>query len=282
MSNYKDGSPGGHSLIFTKGFQAVAKTLKIIDAGPIQKRALYDRVRPNDGPAQRAAKHRSSTEVQRRMNFKNSAEELELQLAINFRFPGAARVCVFTFDDPHMPKSRAEVERRFRYFRNKYNAACEADGLPRPVMFWSIEVLTSAGGRWHIHAIITAYGDDDARIRRCWPYGSDVEIDRLRVDRVKNYASLARYMTKEARECQDYTSRPGLRSWSHTQNAKKPEVETVTVPDDFELTPPPGSTVLLDERRSTEYAAWHVLKTLAGGAGKNNRPPSKRTRKRKT
>ena len=34
----------------------------------------------------------------------------------------------------------------------------------------------------------------------------------------------------------------------------------VTVPDDYELQPPEGSEVLLDEHRKTEYASYRVIK----------------------
>jgi len=260
----------------------VAKTLKLIDAGPLQLASLYDRVKPSDAPAQRRAKHKASTEAQRRQNLKNTATYLELCLAVNFRTPGSARVATLTFDEKHRPKDRSEVTQRLNYFRRKYGAACAAEGLPEPVMFWCIEVLSAESGRWHVHIVISAFGDDDARIRRCWPYGSDVEIEKLRVDKQKNYTTLARYMTKEAREVQDYNAKPGARSWSHTQNARKPAVETMTVPDDYKLEPPEGCTVLTDERQTNEWTSWHAVKWLVPSCAFPRPPRAKRRRNRKS
>ena len=259
----------------------MAKMLKLVEAGPIRKAALYDRVRPSDPPPQRQAKAKATRAVQRRLNIKNTAENLELCLAVNFQTPGSARVATLTFDEKHKPKDRNDVNCKLQRFRNKYSAACAAEGLPQPVMFWCIEVLTSQNNRWHIHIVISAFGNDDERIRRCWSYGSDVEIDKLRVDKEKNYTTLARYMTKEARECQDYNAKPGARSWSHTLNAKKPEIDTMIVPDDYKLEPPEGCTVLLDERQTNEWTAWHVIKCYLNGANFSSAPHAKRNRKRK-
>lgn len=57
----------------------------------------------------------------------------------------------------------------------------------------------------------------------------------------ENYEALARYITKESREAQDYDSKPGLHGWSYTRNAKKPQVDSVSVPDDYILELPPGA-----------------------------------------
>ena len=128
--------------------------------------------------------------------------------------------------------------------------------------------------------VISNSGSDLNLIRRCWIYGSDVEAEKLRVDAEKNHETLARYMTKELRECQDYDDKPGLHGWSCTANAKAPETETLTVPDDYKLTAPAGSTVLIDERRQTEWASWHVLKYRFGGDGFGRAPRAKRRSRR--
>ena len=238
----------------------MALTLKRIDAGPLRIEALYSRGSRYDTPRQRAEKRKASSEAQRRLNKMMSWQELELMLAVNFPTPGSAEVVTLTFDDAHMPKDRKEAQRRCKYFRQKLAAAYADAGLPAPVIFWAPEVLTAASGRWHFHLVISSTGRDVELIRSCWIYGSDVEAEALRVDDQKNHETLARYLTKELRECQEYEARPGLHGWSCTRNAKRPETETLTVPDDFQLTPPEGSKVLIDEIRRTEWACWHVLK----------------------
>ena len=259
----------------------MAKTLKHIDAGGIQVAALYDRCSPRDSAPQRAAKHQASSAAQRRMNQIYSYQQLELRLAANFPTPGSALVVVLTHDDAHMPKDRKEAQMHFKYFLQKLRAARKAAGLPEPVVFWAPEILTSESGRWHQHIVLDNTGQDIDMIRRCWIYGSDVEVTKLRVDGERNHETLARYMTKELRECQEYEARPGLHGWSCTRNAKKPEVETVTVPDDYDLQPPDGCTVLMDERKQTEWASYHVLKFRFSGGGFDPAPHAKRRRTRR-
>ena len=258
----------------------MALTLKTIYAGPLRVQALYNRCAPTDTPKQRQAKHQASSEAQRRMNQIYSYQQLELMLAANFPTPGSAWVIVLTFDDAHMPKSRREAQRRAKYFRQKLCAAYAAAGVPLPVIFWAPEVLTSKTGRWHFHIVSTNTGHDLDLIRRCWIYGSDIEANKLRVDAEKNHETLARYMTKELREVQDYDARPGLHGWSCTRNAKRPETDTQTVGDDFRLEPPEGAVVLIDERKSTEFSSWHVLKIRLNGDG-FDRPPRAKRRKRR-
>lgn len=256
----------------------MAKTLKRIDAGGIQIAALYNRCSPRDSARQRAAKHQASSAAQRRMNQIYSYQKLELMLAANFPTAGSAEVCVLTFDDKHLPKTRAEAQRRVRYFNRLLRDERRAAGLPEPVVFWALEVLTSVNNRWHVHAVIDRTGEDYAMIRRCWRYGSEVSCEKLRVDAEKNHESLARYMTKELREAQEYESRPGLHGWSCTRNAVRPEIETVTVPDDYELEAPAGATVLMDEHKTTEWAAYRVLKYRFGGSRPAPAPKARRRR----
>jgi len=258
----------------------VAKTLKRIVAGALQVEALYNRGSASDTPRQRQAKHKASSEAQRRMNQIYSYQQLELMLAVNFPTAGSGEIVTLTFDDEHMPKNRKEAQLRFRYFLKKLRAARAEAQLQEPVVFWDPEVLTSASGRWHFHIVIDSTGRDLDLIRSCWIYGSDIEAKKLRVDAEKNHETLAKYMTKELRECQEYETRPGLHGWSCTRNAKRPEKETLTVPDDYELTPPEGCTVLIDEKKQTEWASYHVIKYRFEGPPPE-RPPRARRRRRR-
>ena len=140
-------------------------------------------------------------------------------------------------------------------------------------MVWSTE-HRHGEGRWHHHCVINAMGDDYELIRKLWIYGSDVEIKPLRVDREKNYESLAKYMAKEDRE------KLGLRSWSYTRNAKKPEVETFRVEDETQLQAPKGSMILAEVSERTEYASYKVIKYLAPGWETRRAAKAKRRRKR--
>lgn len=256
----------------------MAKTLKRIDAGALQFYVLYERISKRDDDRVRQAKKKSSTEAQRCMNQIYSYQQLERMLAKNFPVPGSALVLTLPFDDAHLPHSRKEAQLRARYFRYKLRLGCKAEGLPDPVIFWAPEILTSASGRWHLHMVIDNTGRDMDLIRRCWIYGENIEIRKLRVDSEKNHETLARYMTKELRECQEYDSKPGLHGWSCTRNAKRPEVDTVTVPDDYSLDVPEEWSVLLNELRSSEFSSYHVLKCRVP---KGAFVPPKRARRRR-
>ena len=238
----------------------MAQTLKRIYAGGQQVDVLYSRGSRYDGPAQRAAKQKASSEAQRRINQIYSWQKLELMLSTNFPTAGSGLVVTLTCDDRHQPKNRKQMARWLSDWRRRMNQEREAARLPELVAFWCIEVLTSDSGHWHAHLVINSTGTDAEMIRRSWPQGSVIQMDKLRVDQEKNWETLARYMTKEARECQDDCSRVGLRGWSYTRNAKKPETETLTVGDDYQLTAPEGCTVLVDEKKRTEFASWQVLK----------------------
>lgn len=258
----------------------MSKTLKRISAGSLELLSLTDRVTKRDGPVQRAAKARASTEAQRRMNQIYSVQKLELMLAANFPTAGSGLVVTLTYDEAHRPRERRQAVGRFKYFLKLLRAARREAGLPEPVVIHCVEVLTSASGRWHHHLVIDNTGRDLEILRRCWVYGTEIEAEPLRIDAEKNHESLARYMAKEKREAQDYGAKPGLRGWSYTRNAKRPERDVVTVPDDYRLEAPEGAAVLIDEQRTTEWASWHVMKLRHGGAGFAQRPRARRKRRR--
>ncbi|MCR5135630.1 MAG: hypothetical protein K6C12_00825 [Oscillospiraceae bacterium] len=258
----------------------MALILKRIDAGGLQVEALYHRRSRYDTPAQRAAKEKASSEAQRRMNQIYSYQKLELLLATNFPAPGSALVVTLTYDDDHMPKDRKQALRHLRLFRAKLKKEREAARLPEPVAFWCVEVLTAEDGRWHFHMVINNTGFDAEMIRRCWIYGSNIQIEKLRVDKEKNWESLARYLSKEPRECQDELAKPGQHAWSCTRNVLRPEVDTVTVPDDYKLSAPEGSEVLLDEQKRTEFASYHILKYRYPGVRAMVKAARRRQRRR--
>lgn len=275
----------------------MAKTLKRIDAGGIQLATLYKRCSPRDSARQRAAKRQASSAAQRRMNQIYSYQKLELMLAKNFPRPGTGLWVTLTHDDAHMPGSRKETQLRFKYFLKKLRAARKAAGLNEPVVFWAPEILTSESGRWHQHVVMDSTGRDYELIRSCWIYGREIEIRKLGIpepgealpkwwdpdaDEPGNYFRMvAKYMTKELRECQEYETKPGLHGWSCTRNARRPELDTMTVPDDYELTAPEGCTVMLDDSHSTEWSSYRVIKYRFSGAGFAPAPRARRRRARR-
>lgn len=229
------------------------KTKKIVVAGMLVKEAVYSRPAGREAAAVRSEKRKASTEAQQRINAKYSWQKCELMLAANF-LPRDL-VVTLTFDDDHLPESRNQVNARLKKFRTEMQKIRKRKRKPLRIL-WSIE-HRSGEGRWHVHAVINATGDDFADILSCWPYGSDTEIRRLELSKRKNYETLAKYLCKEARE------RNGLRSWSYSRSCRKPEVETFPVPDDTEVKAPKSATVLADATMRTDYGEYHYIKYLA-------------------
>ncbi len=244
------------------------KTKKIIVAGRLVREAIYPRSAARESARIRQAKRRMSTEAQQRINARYSWEKLELMLAANFD-PGDL-FATLTFDDAHLPPDRKAAAAVLKKFRKTLTEFRKERGEETRII-WSIENAHDAG-RWHVHLVVNATGNDFADILRCWPYGTDVEIRKLQVDQEKNYETLARYMCKEARE------RPGLRAWSYTRNCRHPETETFPVPDDAQIEAPQDATVLAEETKRTEYADYHYIKYLAAAAAD---PPKRRTKRRR-
>lgn len=262
----------------TEGACPVKKRKRIL-AGSIGIECDMPLRRRGDSPKERAAKARATSAAQKRMNQLNSMMELELRLAANFPTAGSGLVVVLTYDDEHLPKTRKQAQRRFAYFLKKLRAEREAAGLPAPRVIYAPEVLTSKSGRWHHHIVIDNTGDDLAMIRRCWGYGSGIACEKLRVDDEKNHETLARYMSKELREAQEYECRPGLHGWGCTRNCLKPEVDVVLVDEDERLDPPRGATLLLHETRRTEFSGYEIIKYRLGSAAFRRPPRAKRRRR---
>lgn len=228
------------------------KTLRTREAGALVEQVCYKRIQRTDDKRVRGDKKKRTTEVMKNYNAKTSVRKFELMLAANFR-PGDV-VGTVTYRENDLPADRKAAERRFRYFRQKLSAHYKKRGVDL-VVFWSTE-HRHGDGRWHHHFILPSTGDDYEAIRAAWIYGDDVELTALRVDGKKNYATLAAYYAKEARE------RLGLRAWSYTRNAKKPVEEVDRVEDDYQLQPPKGVQVLERSNIETPYGSFQYLKYL--------------------
>lgn len=265
----------------------MAKQLYSISAGPLQWRILSPRRSRDDSPKARAEKSKASCMAQRLYNQKLSYVKLEQELAANFPCAKSALVATLTIRDADQPKTgedkeaRKTVEDYVKRFRGKMNRRRKKRGLPELVAFWCIEVLTDNGRRWHVHMALNNTGEDYELIREAWKYGDEIEIEPLRVDEEKNWESLARYMTKEARECQDYSSRAGLPSWSHTRNIKKPERESVTVGEDYTIEVPEDAILMADEEKGSESFPARVIKFRYAFSGAGERPHAKRRKRRR-
>lgn len=244
------------------------KTVKIVTAGRYQKKVLYSRRHRSDKPKQRAAKNRATSAAMKALNLKNSRVQLMLRLAATFPTAGSGWVAVLTYRPGEEPKDEKAAKERVNEFRKAMRKACKAAGVP----FYMINNTEhgAAGGRLHHHCVINRNKSGDfERIRVCWKLG-EVEIEPLRVDREKNWETLAAYMTKEQPE------KLGAHGWTATRNCPKPEVETFAVPDDTTLQAPRGAHVVSSERHSDEWANWESLAYVFG----DELPKPRRKRRR--
>lgn len=248
----------------------MAKFKKIIVAGPLVVECVYPAPNPRDSVGVRQGKKALSSEAQRRMNLKYAWQKLELELAANF---GARDLYVtLTYDDARLPRSREEAARRIKAFFRRLRAARTAAG--RELRYLYVTEHKHGDGRWHHHVLINATGEDFGLLRKLWGQGG-VDFVRLRVDRDKNYETLARYLCKEQRD------KVGLRLWSGSRNLRKPEKECFRVPNDTPLTPPDGVTLLADTGDVvTAYGHFRYLKYLANGWAQVPKPRARRRRRK--
>ena len=251
------------------------KTVKIITAGPLVKTAIYPRARGGEAPKVRAAKRKLSSAALRRMNAKYMKEKLEMLLAANF---SARDLWVtLTFRDLDLPETEEQVNACMKAFlralrRRRPKAA--------PVVIWRAEHKhldendRLQDARWHVHLFLTATGNDYEMIRSCWPYGDDVHIEPIVLDREHSYAQLAAYLVKEPLD------RPGSHAWHATRNLRRPEVEVMPVEDDTQLQPPRGCTVIERDEQENEFGSYKYVKYLLPPGARRRAPAARRKRKR--
>ena len=255
------------------------KRLRIEQAGRLLWYQLTDDRGTQLAGKSRAPRRDRTAAPQQALNQRRSFLMLEKILACNFPTPGSGLVVTLTYDDAHMPKTREAARRKFNRYIGKLRCARADAGLPELVAVSCVEVLTSDSGRWHHHAVINNTGRDIELIRACWSYGSDIEVRPLRVDSEKNHETLARYMSKEAREVQDFESKVGSRVWTCTRNAKRPEADVMSVPDDYEIAVPEGAEILSDEEHRTDFGSWRIVKVRVGSDEPVVRPRARRKRR---
>ena len=251
----------------------MAKFKKVIVAGPLVVECVYPAPNPRDSLGVRQGKKALSSEAQRRMNLKYAYQKLELEIAANF---GTRDIyATLTYDDAHLPTSRKEANARIKALVSKLRSARRKQG--QELRYLYVTEHKHGDGRWHHHILINSTGSDYDLIRVLWGQGN-AEFKSLRVDREKNYETLARYFCKEQRD------KVGQRLWSGSRNLRKPEKECFRVPNDTPLSPPESSPLVLEDTGdvATAYGHYRYIKYLARGAETSAAPKARRRRKRRT
>ena len=182
-------------------------------------------------------------------------------------------VVVLTYAEEQKVSFREDAANRLECFRRRMSKIRKTKGQPF-VCAWNIE-RKHGEARFHHHLVINSTGDDIDDLREAWPYGS-VHIDALRVDKVKNYATQARYM------CKEDPDKVGQHRWSCTVNCKKPEYDAYSVSDDTIIEVPEGAIILEDVTWSNQYTSFRYVKYIASTALRAPRAKRKHKRRLRT
>ena len=248
----------------------MAKRLKIITAGRLVIVGCYTIPTPRSTDRERRALREISSAAQERMNLKRSWQKLEVELAANFTRRDLH--LVFTYDDDHLPPSRVEAVKLLKKLIRLLRDHRKARGQETRYIYVT-EQLSAEGGRLHHHMILNSTGADLEVIQSLWPYGA-VELEPL--DLWQGYEALAKYLTKEPRECGKPES--GARTWAASIGLKKAKVESEIVRDNLTVAPPPGAIILSSPPPvENEFGVFTTITYYlpVSKEGKAARPPRK-------
>lgn len=232
----------------------MAQTLRIKTAGGLTKMSLSPRIKKNDGYQTRREKKRMSSAAQKYINSKAQRSQLEFLLAANVR--QGDWFLTLTYDDAHLPDSWDRANKNMQAFARKLR---ESRRPGKTVYFYNIERChwderPECCHRWHHHLVVSGDVDLEA-IREMW--GRGLVLDkRLILDADHTFGALASYLLKESNEF------PGKRGWRCSRGLQKPEVDTIIVPDDYELQAPENEGIMVLENQGPQLTVYGKFQTL--------------------
>ena len=232
------------------------KRKKTTRAGRLVRTVIYTVPMSKDPPRERAARRKISSEAQARLNVRTSRDKLELLLAANF---GKGDLWVTTtYDDDHLPPTRAEARKRFKKFVAALRKARRLRGQDLRYVYCIQEILDDGSQRLHHHMILNGCGPEDLEtIRSLWTYGSNNDINIIDDDQA--VTAIATYMCHEPIE--HGKPRIGEQMWTPSKGLTRPETVTVDIPeDDITLQAPAGAVTIENDGRRTEYGEYAYLK----------------------
>ena len=215
----------------------MAKTLKQVRAGRLVYAVVYTAPSIADAPRIRQQKQRASCEAREKLNARTSFQKLERLLAANF--DNGDLWVTLTYTDEKLPYSRDRAVQRFQRFSS--NLRKQRKKRKEDLRYIYVTEGDYPGGRLHHHFVTNSTGEDLEEIKRIWNQG-DVEIERLTFDANNTYEALSVYMTKEPRE--HGHPKVGERMWTPSLGLRRPEPETITVPDYLTLSAPPDAVAI--------------------------------------
>lgn len=250
----------------------MAKIHLRVDAGCEHMETMYPVISRGDSRAVRTGKKALAREAKQRANDNAAYRKLEMELAATYRL-GDLVVCL-TFDDAHLPGSRQQVKAAVKKFVKRLREYRVKSGQTLVYHYReehkhrSDDRLTD--GRWHVHMVLNATGKDYKIMEALWGQGH-VDIQRLEINRDRNFETLARYMTKEPRD------KNGQRLWSSSRGAKKPQRDRRRVGNDAKIKIPKNAIILSDtgvvetvygEYRFVRYILPNEITVAPGGRRK--------------
>lgn len=224
------------------------KAIKHITAGLLHIEVIGSVPERPPGPRGRSGRRASTSPAQQFYNDKCSWRELELIVAGNFG--SGDLVLTYTYDDQHLPPTKAAAAKEFQKHIRKLRAARRLRGDELRYIYVTEgfhgkrtnEGMEADGTledcRLHHHVVLNATGVDDLEeIRSLWQGGGYIRVEPLDVH---YYRELAKYLTKEAREFG--RPKPGERTWRASRNLRHYQVEYIEIPSDsVTLAPPYGA-----------------------------------------
>ncbi|MBC5736091.1 rolling circle replication-associated protein [Lawsonibacter faecis] len=230
----------------------------MITAGRLVIGVSYTVAALQDSPKARADKTQMSSAAQELINLRYSWQKCEVLLAANFT--GKDLFVTLTYDEANLPPTRAAAVERMKKFIAKLRSARKLRGEPTKYIYVT-EQLSSEGGRLHHHMVLNGTGDDYDTIRSLWEWG-EVEIKPLEVGgNDDGYEVVAKYLTKEPRECGK--ADVGARTWTPSLGLIRPKPEVSNMADNETITAPPGAYILCAPAPSrNEFGEFVYIKYL--------------------
>lgn len=242
----------------------MSKTRKVkkVTAGACTYMVGYNQAFPSDSPKVRAAKAKTSSQAQIKMNFKKSCEKLELLLYCNFTEQDY--FVTLTYDGEYLPSRKMYADSNVHYFFARLRASRKRRGEPLNYIY--VTEGLHGDKRVHHHAIINAAGSYEevaSEIRACWKYGNVADIEHLDMSDAER---LAKYLTKEPREYGNY--KKSVNSWTPSRGLKRPVTEYYFTETNKGLFAPPGAHILKSEyKKENEFGTYTYLKYLMPDSG---------------
>lgn len=231
--------------------------LRRIHGRTLHAEAIYPRRSRYDSYAQRQGKNRLTSSAQRRVNLNNQRKNLAMLIDCNL--PDGCVHYVLTYDDDHLPGSWAQATRKAAGFIRKLRESRKGS---ETVYFCNTEgrhfseEFPDQSHRWHHHLYMPEYLTGE-QMQAMWGCGHVYATPLVMDGVVHTPVSRASYLIKEAGEF------PGKRAWHCSRKLRRPEIETIMVPDDYLLEAPEGAGVLEDSGRvETVYGRYRIIQYL--------------------